>query len=695
MSEHKSAMPRWLLVSTLLWCTLAVLWLSGTVAAKAPTEPPPPIRELASDASFAADSTMPQTLPARVDGSPTINSLADAEIIEGYPASACSLQTIMHIGYDDTMSPNGKIARGLLKFNLSAIPTGAIVNSVQLQLYLVASWDYPGYSRTITTYRIASPWLEDIATWNNAPALGEAYGSASVTHGTWGWYSFNVTSLVNGWRSGAFSNYGIALRGPEQSGGDSSWKAFATSATIYPPRVVVNYTLAGVTESRTITVFDPANRSVSSALATAGDFILTAAPASQTVPQGEPTAYTLSVSPTGGFSDTVTLTVGGLPASTIFGWSVNPIVSLDGTQAVSSALNVSTTANTSLGSYPLVITGTSASLIHTVPVTLTVESRVYLPLILKQKPPVPYNTLFLIIGIADYKYMDPRPVSNTRAGSPGYDLIQPMRDSSNMFDTLSMRGCSSVVAQSQGPQAAGCPSSNLLVLNDSQATKTAIRNAIVGWLNDQANADTTIVIFFSGHGSSDGYHEYIAPYELACNPCGPTPSTTTWDLTTAIRDDELAGWLNQLASQRVVLILDSCFSGGMATAANNLARGLEARPNDRHASQGGGQLLARVTAPGRVALMASAADQASWEFGALKNGVFTYYLIEALLSPSADTNHNGRVSVEEAFAYLAGPVDSYVLSHTGEHQNPQISDGVPGGIDLTVPTATPAMCPAW
>ena len=685
MSQHNSPAIRWLLFSTLL-CALGALWFSHNAIAQAPTETPPPVRQLARDEDFEALHAAQLITAAAPAGTTTIASLADAEIIEGYPTSGCSDVMMMHVGYDDLMQPNGNITRGLLKFNLSAIPSGAVINNVQLQAYLVASWDYPGHSRIITTYRIASAWLEGRVTWNSAPALAEAYGSTAVTHGNWSWYSFDVTSLVNGWRGGQFPNDGIALRGPEYSGSDSSWKAFATGATIYPPRLVVNYSSAGASGSRVIVIPDQ------STTLSAADYVLTATPTSQSVNKGSAVNYTLTVSPTSGFSGTVAFAVSDLPASVSSGWSSNPIVVPNDTQRIYSTLTLSTTASTPPGSYPLTVTSTSANLSHQVPVTLTVQSpNVYLPLVVKQKPPVPYNILFLIIGISDYEYMDPPPAPNARAGSPGYDLIQPLRDSRNTFDTLSMRGCSSVVTQSESPETAGCPSSNFLVLNDSQATKTAIRNALVGWLNERANTDTTVVIFYSGHGSSDGYHEYIAPYDLACNPCGPTPDTTTWDLTTAIRDDELAGWLNQLSSQRVVLFFDSCFSGGMATAANDMARGLI----DRRDSQAGGQLLARVTAPGRVALMASAANQSSWEFSTLKNGAFTYYLVEALLSPGADTNQNGQVSAEEAFAYLAVPVDNYVFTHTGEHQNPQISDGIAGEVDLTFPIAAPAICPAW
>jgi hypothetical protein len=689
MSKHGSLIIRWLLLS-IFFCALSAVWFSHNASAQTPTATPPPVRQLAHQKDFEAQPTDRRSIPAVPTGASTIASVADAEIIQGYPTAGCNTEAEMHVGYDDYLEPDGQITRGLLKFSISAIPAGAIVNSVQLQAYLVESWDYPGSSRTITAYRISSAWLEDRVTWNSAPALAEAYGSASVPHGNWGWYSFNVTSLVNGWRGGQFPNNGIALRGPEHSGNDSSWRAFATGATSYSPRLVVNYSYAGVSESHEIVIPDHATT------LSAANYTLTAAPANQRViTKGGAVTYTVSVSPTGGFSGTVTLAVGGVPGSTSFGWSTNPLVLPNDTQPLSSTLTLSTSTNILAGSYPLLITGTSASLTHSVPVTLTVESRVYLPLVFKQKPPVPYNTLFLIIGIADYEHMDPSLGANPRAGSPGYDLVQPLRDKNDMVEILSMLGCSSVVGQVQRPQAAGCPLSNFLVLNDSQATKAAIRNAIVAWLSDRANTDTTIVIFFSGHGSTDGNHEYIAPYDLDCNPCGPTPETTTWDLTTAIRDDELAGWLNQLSSQRVVLLFDSCYSGGMTTAANDMARGLGTYPNNLRSPQAGNLLLSRVTGPGRLALMASAANQASWEFSALKNGVFTYYLVEALLSPGADTNHNGRVSVEEAYAYLAGPVDNYVFARTGEHQNPQISDGISGEVDLTFPVAAPAMCPAW
>jgi hypothetical protein len=99
------------------------------------------------------------------------------------------------------------------------------------------------------------------------------------------------------------------------------------------------------------------------------DFTLTASPSSQTVAQGASTTYTATVTPSGGFTGTVTFSVSGLPAGA--SGSFNPTsVSGSGT----STLTVLTSATTPAGSYPLTITGTSGTLIHSISVTLVVSA---------------------------------------------------------------------------------------------------------------------------------------------------------------------------------------------------------------------------------------------------------------------------------------------------------------------------------
>ena len=190
-------------------------------------------------------------LPAPPPG--TLYSVADACVVQGYPTANFGDTIDMWAGYDDYLEPDGKIVRSLIRFNLSAIPTGTSIDKALLRAYLVNSWDFPGETRTITTYRIASTLSELGVTWNNQPSFSTAYGSAPVTHGAWGWYSFNITGLVRGWINGTIPNNGVMLRGPEWSGADSSWKSFSTREDYpYEPRLAVTYTASGVSSETQI-----------------------------------------------------------------------------------------------------------------------------------------------------------------------------------------------------------------------------------------------------------------------------------------------------------------------------------------------------------------------------------------------------------------------------------------------------------
>jgi len=99
------------------------------------------------------------------------------------------------------------------------------------------------------------------------------------------------------------------------------------------------------------------------------DFTISGSSASQTVNQGNGASYTISITASNGFSGTTALSISGVPANTTT--SFNP-TSVPGTGQ--STLTVTTSASTPTGSYPLTITGTSGSLIHTTQVTLVVQS---------------------------------------------------------------------------------------------------------------------------------------------------------------------------------------------------------------------------------------------------------------------------------------------------------------------------------
>jgi hypothetical protein len=167
----------------------------------------------------------------------TLRSIADADVIEGFPTSNFGDAPTMWVGYHkgactDSNTSRG-VSRSLIRFDTSTIPPGAPIAQAILHVELVgACWMTvnTGQARLVTAHRIAGDWSETAVTWPAQPALAEPYGSVAIplNSGVLNWYAIDVTDLVRGWVNGSAPNYGLALRGLESAGSDFVWMSFAT-----------------------------------------------------------------------------------------------------------------------------------------------------------------------------------------------------------------------------------------------------------------------------------------------------------------------------------------------------------------------------------------------------------------------------------------------------------------------------------
>ncbi|MGZ4854968.1 MAG: protease pro-enzyme activation domain-containing protein [Candidatus Angelobacter sp.] len=99
------------------------------------------------------------------------------------------------------------------------------------------------------------------------------------------------------------------------------------------------------------------------------DFKLAASPASQSVNQGGTANYTVTQTALGGYANTVTLSISGLPTGATPTFTPASL-----TGSGTSSLAISTAATTPTGSYSLTITGTDGVLTHTTSITLVVTT---------------------------------------------------------------------------------------------------------------------------------------------------------------------------------------------------------------------------------------------------------------------------------------------------------------------------------
>src|SRR3989449_3110902 len=101
------------------------------------------------------------------------------------------------------------------------------------------------------------------------------------------------------------------------------------------------------------------------------DFTITLSPSSQTLRKGSTTTFTIQVTGTNGFNNTVNLSATIAPVT-----RHGPATSLPSSVGPysTSTLTVSTARNTQSGTYTITVTATSGSLTHTSTVTVTIAS---------------------------------------------------------------------------------------------------------------------------------------------------------------------------------------------------------------------------------------------------------------------------------------------------------------------------------
>jgi hypothetical protein len=189
---------------------------------------------------------------------------------------------------------------------------------------------------------------------------------------------------------------------------------------------------------------------------------------------------------------------------------------------------------------------------------------------------------------------------------------------------------------------------DMRILKSEQATKAGMVRGME-WLRKVAERGDRVVFYYSGHGSrvkdvddpanglvldeSDGEDETLAPYDATTEP------------QTHIVDDWIGRWIGGFRTRRVVLIFDSCHSGGITKSGGSMVEG-SPRYWANPALAGKRPPLSkeeakRIRVQKRkvdllqhseqyVALLASRAEELAWESNQAKGGVFTTLLVEQL-----------------------------------------------------------------
>jgi hypothetical protein len=166
----------------------------------------------------------------------------------------------------------------------------------------------------------------------------------------------------------------------------------------------------------------------------------------------------------------------------------------------------------------------------------------------------------------------------------------------------------------KAPDRCAYPDKQVQVLTGEGATRKQVLDAL-GRLAQQAAADSTVVVYFSGHGyrveSAIGDAYFLMPFAYDINKLRQT----------AISGAELAAALGAIKAQKMLILLDCCHAGGLDEAkAPGLTLSKAPLPAEAPA------LLAQGS--GRILIASSTADELS--YAGKPYSAFTVALIEAL-----------------------------------------------------------------
>jgi Caspase domain len=199
--------------------------------------------------------------------------------------------------------------------------------------------------------------------------------------------------------------------------------------------------------------------------------------------------------------------------------------------------------------------------------------------------------------------------------------------------------------------ALGYPSRNVVHLSGEKAGRSSIEKFLETWLPRNINENSRVFFYFSGHGAPDTKtgQAYLVPWDGDVN----------FLENTAYPVKRLYDKLNALKARQVIVVLDSCFSGGGGRSV--LAKGT--RPLVIHVDN------STVNLGKILSFSASAANEITGAIDDQGHGAFTYYFLKGISGAAMDKS--GNVTARSLYNYLLPKVQD-AARRQNRDQTPQL-----------------------
>jgi len=190
----------------------------------------------------------------------------------------------------------------------------------------------------------------------------------------------------------------------------------------------------------------------------------------------------------------------------------------------------------------------------------------------------------------------------------------------------------------------GYPGENIVTLINNYATKSDLEKYLGKWLSNNAEKDSSVFIYYSGHGAPNPKtgDAYLVPYD----------GDPSFIEETGYPLKRLYAKLDKLPAREIIVVLDSCFSG--AGGRSVIAKGT--RPLVMNMDK-------QVSHSNRIAILtASAGNQISSTHDEKGHGLFTYFLLKGI--------KEGNSELGTLYNYLKPQVERIARKTYNNEQTP-------------------------
>ena len=168
----------------------------------------------------------------------TLYAVADAFVRSWQPDTNFGSDNSIGLTYSEIDTAEEEAA--IIRFDLSGLPAGAVIDSASMDLYLTSASGTS--SKNILVYTVTSSWSETGVTYNNFPTIQPNFPLYATVNSTTGQYkSWLITSYAQYWQANPSQNYGVMLR-RSTSETDFFDRIFESrEANNHKPRLVITY----------------------------------------------------------------------------------------------------------------------------------------------------------------------------------------------------------------------------------------------------------------------------------------------------------------------------------------------------------------------------------------------------------------------------------------------------------------------